>query len=137
MDQDQQNLRLLSIFHYVVGGLIGLFACLPLVHLAFGIMIVSGKLPHNQNQPGMDAMVGTLLIAIASFCILAGWSMAIAVLLAGYWLAARRRYTYCLIVAGIECLFMPFGTVLGIFTIIVLLRPTVKQLFEHESGSPV
>jgi len=25
---------------------------------------------------------------------------------------------------------MPFGTVLGVFTIVVLVRPSVKQLFE-------
>jgi hypothetical protein len=29
---------------------------------------------------------------------------------------------------------MPFGAVLGVFTIIVLLRPTVKAIFE---GRPV
>jgi hypothetical protein len=31
--------------------------------------------------------------------------------------------------AGIECMFMPFGTVLGVFTIITLTREPVKQLF--------
>jgi len=36
---------------------------------------------------------------------------------------------FCFVVACIECLFMPFGTVLGAFTIIVLMRPSVKNLF--------
>jgi hypothetical protein len=31
--------------------------------------------------------------------------------------------------AGIECVFMPFGTVLGVFTIIVLVREDVKAMF--------
>jgi hypothetical protein len=31
--------------------------------------------------------------------------------------------------AAVECLFMPFGTVLGIFTIVVLNRDSVKPLF--------
>lgn len=30
--------------------------------------------------------------------------------------------------AGIECMFMPFGTVLGAFTIIVLLQEPVRRL---------
>jgi hypothetical protein len=34
---DLQHLRLLSIFHFVVGGIVGLVACLPLIHLAVGI----------------------------------------------------------------------------------------------------
>ena len=49
--------------------------------------------------------------------------------LAGRYLARRERYTFCLVVAGVECMFMPFGTVLGVFTIIVLSRPSVKDLF--------
>jgi hypothetical protein len=35
--------------------------------------------------------------------------------------------------ACIECLFLPFGTILGVFTIIVLSRESVKELF----GAPV
>ena len=40
---------------------------------------------------------------------------------------------YCLVVAAVECIFMPFGTVLGVFTIIVLMRPGVKERFGVEA----
>jgi len=33
------------------------------------------------------------------------------------------------VMACVECLFIPFGTILGVFTIIVLLRESVKALF--------
>jgi hypothetical protein len=36
---------------------------------------------------------------------------------------------FCLVMAGIQCIFMPFGTVLGVFTIIVLMRNSVKEAF--------
>ena len=49
--------------------------------------------------------------------------------LVGRGLAQRKRYMFCLVVACVECLFMPFGTVLGVFTIIVLSRDSVKALF--------
>ncbi len=42
----------------------------------------------------------------------------------------HRRRLFCLVVAGVECAFMPFGTVLGVFTIAVLMRESVKELFE-------
>jgi hypothetical protein len=32
MSEDEQYLRLLSIFHYVVGGIAALFACFPIFH---------------------------------------------------------------------------------------------------------
>ena len=43
-----------------------------------------------------------------------GWALAGAIVMAGYYLSKRRYYTFCLVVAGVECIFMPFGTVLGI-----------------------
>ena len=49
--------------------------------------------------------------------------------LAGRSLARHRRYTFCLVVAAILCLFVPFGTLLGVFTIIVLVRSTVRARF--------
>jgi hypothetical protein len=33
------------------------------------------------------------------------------------------------LVACVECLSMPFGTVFGVFTILVLNRASVKELF--------
>jgi len=37
--QDEQYLKILSIFHFVVGGIAGLFACFPVFHLAMGVAI--------------------------------------------------------------------------------------------------
>jgi hypothetical protein len=34
-----------------------------------------------------------------------------------------------MVIAAIQCAFTPFGTVLGVFTLIVLVRPSVKALF--------
>ncbi len=134
MDQDMEHLRLLSIFHYVVGGIAGLFACFPCIHLVLGILLVSGAIPW-QDQAGQQpppAFVGWLFITIGGTFIVIGWSVALMILIAGRFLARYTHYMYCFVVAVIECLFMPFGTVLGVFTIIVLMRPSVKSLFQVE-----
>ena len=39
-------------------------------------------------------------------------------------------------VAAISCTFTPLGTVLGVFTLIVLFRPSVKTLFGLDSPPP-
>ena len=39
-----------------------------------------------------------------------------------------------MVVAGVACTFAPLGTALGVFTIIVLMRDSVKELFE--AGTP-
>ena len=130
MNQDEQHLRLLSIFHYVVGGMNALAACIPFIHLALGIALVSGAFPDQPGHQGPPPFLGWLFIGIAAVLILGGWTLAVAILLAGRFLIRRTHYTYCFVVAAVECLFMPVGTVLGVFTIIVLVRPSVKALFQ-------
>jgi hypothetical protein len=126
---DEQHLKLLSIFHYIVAGLAALFACIPVIHLVIGLFMILApqKFGNGNQQP--PAFIGFLFVGLASVFILTGWVFAVLVLFAGRFIARRRRHTYCFIMACVECMFMPFGTVLGVFTILVLLRPTVKHLF--------
>ena len=65
---------------------------------------------------------------------LLGWSLAIVVFLSGRKLRQRKHWTFSVVVAGIECAFMPLGTVLGVFTLITLTKPSVKELYEESSG---
>ncbi|MHC4159029.1 MAG: hypothetical protein ACYSSO_08110 [Planctomycetota bacterium] len=125
---DEEQLRLLSIFHYIVGGLAGFFACFPLIHLAMGIAMVLGAFEGCKGE-GPPAFVGYILILIASMFIGCGWALAICLIAAGRCLTRKKCYMFCLVVAAVGCMFMPFGTVLGVFTIIVLMRASVKELF--------
>ena len=68
-------------------------------------------------------------MVIGAVGILAGLTLAVLTVAAGRRLAKYRSHTYCLVVAALLCLFMPLGTALGVFTLIVLMRPSVKQLF--------
>ena len=54
-------------------------------------------------------------------------------LISGVFLWQKRHRIFSMIVAGIDCLQIPFGTVLGIFTIMVLLRDTVRDLYSAKA----
>ncbi len=129
MNDDREHLRLLSIFHYVVAGFAGLFACIPLIHLTIGLAFLSGRFPGADGPDPNGRLVGGVMVAIASVILLFGWTLVALLVLAGRSLARHRRYTFCLVMAAISCAFMPFGTVLGVFTLLVLLKPSVKELF--------
>jgi hypothetical protein len=49
--------------------------------------------------------------------------------LSGLFLLRKTNRLFSLIVAGLDCLQIPFGTALGVFTIVVLSRETVRQLY--------
>lgn len=126
-NQDEEHLRLLAIFHYVVAGLTALFACFPLIHLGIGVFMLVKPEAFKPRPP--PEFLAWIFIGVAAAIILAGWTLALLFVLAGRNLTRRRRYLFCQVVAGIGCLFMPFGTVLGVFTLLVLSRPSVKELF--------
>jgi hypothetical protein len=129
MNQDEEHLKLLSIFHYVAGGITGIIACFPIMHLFMGLVVlVAGLGEASVDEKFPVLLISLMFILIPGFIILCGWSLAVCLIITGSFLAQRKHYTFCFVVACISCLLMPYGTVLGVFTIIVLMRPTVKQL---------
>ena len=126
--QDENQLKLLEIFHYVAAGITVLVGCLPFIHLAIGIGL---QLVPIGDHPAADVprIVGWILIVIAAILILVFWVLAFVIFLSGRNFRRRQRYMFCMVVAGISCLLIPYGTVLGVFTIIILMRPSVKQIF--------
>ncbi len=132
MTDDDRNIDLLAIFHYVVGGLTALFSCLFLLHVAMGIAMLCGTFDGKDAPPKVFAW---LFILFPSIFILIGWTLAGFIIAAGRKLKRRVAWTFCLVVAGIECVLMPFGTVLGVFTIMVLMKDSVKQMFTANNTS--
>jgi hypothetical protein len=129
--EDFEHLRLLSIFHYIVGGLAAMFSLFPVIHLVLGIAMLTGweGLETSREDALFVRMMGGAFTAISGAIIVSGFALATCIVLTGRYLVRRTRYTFCLVVAAVECAFAPFGTVLGVFTILVLQRPSVKQLF--------
>lgn len=125
--EDAEHLKLLSTFHYVVAGIFAVFSLLPVIHLIVGIAVVTGEIDSNGNS--FPPAFGWMFIITALFMISIGMVTAVCVAVAGRRLARRTNYIFCLVVAVIECMFMPFGTALGVFTIVILMRPTVKEMF--------
>ena len=124
MNKDEEHLRLLSIFHYVVGGIAGFFACFPIIHFFIGILILA-----DSSSGGPPVFFGLMFIMMALVIMTLGWTLAICLIVSGRCLTRRRCYKFCFAIACVACLLMPYGTVLGVFTIIVLMRPSVKELF--------
>ncbi len=131
MNRDEEHLQLLAIFHYVVAGLAALFSFLPLLYTTVGVIFIFAA-RHGTAKPGEDLppeFLGWIFALLGALLFLIGIAMAICILIAGRSLALRKRYSFAFVMACIECLFIPFGTILGVFTIVVLSRESVRGLF--------
>ena len=131
MNQDREHLRLLAIFHYVGAGLAALFSFFPLLYTTIGAIFIFAA-RHGTPKPSEELppeFLGWIFVGIGSFLFLLGIAMVICILIAGRCLSRHRFYSFALVMACVECLFIPFGTILGVFTIIALSRESVKALF--------
>ena len=130
MNKDTEHLQFLAIFHYVVAGVAALCSFFPLLYSVMGgFLLYAAQHPGSNNQEPPPAFLGWIFIVLGAVFFLAGVTMAICILIAGRCLSRRKRYSFALVIACIECLFVPFGTILGVFTIFVLSRESVKALF--------
>jgi hypothetical protein len=136
---DLQHLKLLSIFYYIFAGLQALGGCVSVIYIVMGAAITSGGANIPTTQP-QDAQAAQAMAAAGGVMIILGGCLTVLCLAwagltvyAGISLQQKKRRTLCYVAAAIACLSIPIGTVLGIFTFVVLGRPSVAALF---AGAP-
>lgn len=134
MNDDVRYLNLIAVFHIIVGFVAGIFSCLPLINLSMGLSMLSDipKMIVQDVAFSPLAVVPIMFTLLPILIVVIGWMFAIAVSLNGYYIKNRLWHTYCLVVGGVETIFMPFGTILGVFTIILLTKPNIKKLFDQD-----
>ncbi|MBE2214847.1 MAG: hypothetical protein IAE82_13320 [Opitutaceae bacterium] len=137
---DAANVRLLAIFHFVLAG----FSILGIGGLALhylmmhSIMTNPAMFPAPQGGPpppdpeAFFAFFRWFYVIMAGVMIAAG----IANLISGFCLLRRKARLFSMVVAGFDCMAFPFGTVLGVFTLIVLARDSVRELYEGGPAAP-
>jgi hypothetical protein len=130
---DEEHLRLLSLGHYITGGLCIAFASIFIFHFVF--MLLGALYPEmfagpNQTQQGQpDAEFFLIFAVVIGLVILAGWTFGGLTIYVGRCIKRRTHRTLTFVMACLNTMFIPFGTILGVFTLIVLSRPNVKRLY--------
>ena len=121
------DLKALSIGHYIQGGIVAFYSLVALVYCAF-IGTIFTKLGGANQQQIPDGVLAALSI-ICSAVLFALALYTLCIFLAARWLGSRQHILFIQIVSGLNCLFIPYGTALGVFTLVVLARPQTKLLF--------
>ena len=140
VDRDEEQLRLLSLFHYITAGVTAVFGSFPIIHIAVGLMFLlmpeaAPSLPTGKSG-GLPREFGLFFVAIGGLFVLGGWTLAALHYLTGRYLKQRRNYWFCMIVSGLSSLLCMFANaIVGIATIVVLSRDSVRGLFQQPTSS--
>lgn len=135
--KDSEHIDLLSVFHFVFAGfaLLGL-GFLYLHYFFMHEIFMNPEFWQKKNlTPPPELFLkffSVFYVVMGAFIIIGG----ILNLISGIFMRQRKNRLFSLIVAGLNCMQIPFGTILGIFTLIVLTRHSVGELYATKVGSP-
>jgi hypothetical protein len=132
VDRDVEHLRLLRLGFYIMAGMTGLMSLFSLLWVGMGVLFTSGAFfPANASPSGDPRAMGVFFLVVGLVVLLLGLATTYLTFLTGRYLGNRRHSTFCMVMAGLCCLQIPWGTVIGVCTIMVLSRPSVKGMFGH------
>jgi hypothetical protein len=134
---DHEHLRLLLWGHYISGSVTAAFALFfALMFLMAGTMLANLPPPEAADRatPGGAAPPTFIFFVFAVFASL-GVIYGILEILSGRAISKRRNRTFSFIVSIPRILMMPWGTLLSVFTFIVLDRPSIRALYAKSTHS--
>ena len=133
--RDRDHLTMLAIGHFILAGLVllgigGLFLHYTIMQTVFR----NPALFQGQNAPPMapesilHMMVGFYVFAGALMVLASGLNLA-----SGFFILRRKFRIYSIVIGALDCFMIPLGTVLGVFTILVLSRDSVQGCYQPVS----
>ena len=140
-ETDSAHMQALAVSHYIWGGLSLAAALWFVFNLVFALALLNGSPGFGniaisvdvQGPPGEPPLppqqFGRLVFWTGLVGTVMGGALGGLSIASGRCIAGRRARAFSLVMAGINCLFMPFGTVLGVFTFVVLSRASVQALY--------
>ena len=157
--RNNEHINLLAIFYYIAGilSLFGGFMAMLVIVIFLFLMsnsqpdtlevsipthsgshvLLQHELPnqHPSNFPPQNTGAASgIFIVLVLIIFLFSLAQAIINILSGRFMKQRKHRTFSLIVAGLNCLSIPLGLALGIFTFVVLTRSSVVE--EYKAGKP-
>ena len=79
-----------------------------------------------------DVYKGETFVIMGGSFFLIGQAISICIIVSGRYINQTKGYMFSFITACMMCISFPFGTALGIFTIIVLSRDSVKKRYDDQ-----
>ena len=135
--QDADQLRILATLNLVYGILAFLCSGVFTIYIFMGYQMATNPrfFSSPSSSPTTNASMpppefGMMFVIMGVLGMVFVWVLGGLALHAAKCIRERRNWTWVMVSACLDCLHMPIGTALGVFTIIVINRPSVRALFD-------
>jgi len=132
-ETDRAHLKTLAICWYVVCGLQAVFGLGgSVVYAAMGVVVMNAE--HAQDPEAMKTLGMFMIIFGLVFAPISAL-LAFLSFLTAKGLGQFKRRPLIYVMASLVCLSVPIGTLLGVFTFIIMGRPAVKDAFAAQAAA--
>lgn len=118
---------MLPLPYWVSAGFLGMYLLFVFGYLVFLAAMFTAI---GTREADFPRFLGWFFVAFALGFLLFAIATVLAKVLAARWIKARKHRVATMVIAGLTCLEFPYGTLIGVCTLIVLERPSVKALYE-------
>src|SRR5436190_14291136 len=153
----RERLRLLAIGFYVKGAVGAIFVSFLIFHFVF--MLGFSFMPESAWNPppksattaeslsvaptpaarpvnqGPPVVIFRVFAALIGGIILIGWTLGGLTMYAGRCVQKRTHHTFIYVMAAVNCPFIPWGTLLGVSTFLLLQSPAAQAEFPRSENS--
>jgi hypothetical protein len=145
----RERFRLLALGYYIKGGVGAVFVSFFLFHFIFFLALSfmpesrwqgparpattaqsASVLPSPSPAPinqGPPVVLLRIVAAVIGAIILLGWTFGALTIYAGRCVQKRNHRVFVYVMAGLNCFLLPWGTLLGVATIIVMQSPAGRR----------
>jgi hypothetical protein len=138
---DEEHLKLLSLGYVISAAMTAFVELFALLYVTLGVSVATivARKPQEPGNPeqGFPAAIGWIIAVAGLGLFLVIATLAAAKLRAAYCIKKRKSRTFCMVIAAICCLGVPYGTALGVLTFMVLGRASVVRMFQTSEESSV
>ena len=149
------RLRVLSIAYYISGAIGAVFVSFLLIHffvlLGFSFVPASQwdtpaqttrsaqhapasplpmPSPTSSGAQAPPVIIFRIIAGVIGLIIICGWTLGALTAYAGHCIKKRKHKLFIYIMAGINCIWIPYGTLLGVATILLFQWPEVQAEFK-------
>ena len=152
----RERLRLLALGFYIKGAVGAFFVSFLLFHFVFvlgfslmpesawnpppkpattaeSLSVSPSPGPRAVNQ-GPPVIMFRIFAGVIGAIILLGWTFGALTIYAGRCVQKRERRMFIYVMAGLNCALIPWGTLLGVSTFIILQMPVARREFGLPPG---
>jgi len=126
---DNEHLKLLSLFHLISGIFALVYSVFMALYFGFIIFIFNVGNKFDGAESDLPIEFKSIFMFIFIVILLIAIVIGIAKIMCSRYIKQKKNRVFCIVISCIECFSFPIGTLLGVLSIMVLNRNSVKEIY--------